>query len=221
MKWIIRIAIVTVGIPSLAIGLLMLARFRPGRGHVSSAIDINRPVAEVFRWISRPELMEQWFGGISEITRIAPASDAVRVGDRFRAVEIGRDQTSPTNLTITVTEIVSDRSFGLEIESSGDPTTNFTEEAEYRLSEMNGTTHVIFEGQTTFQAKLSQSFEPFITWAAKKKFQHDLERLKALVEAAPAASSYRYVQPRAIAQAMRSIIPAAPIPPPTHIVTNP
>ena len=190
MKWIIRVALVTVGIPSLAIGLLMLARFRPCRGHVSSAIDIRRPAAEVFRWISRPELMEQWFGGISKITRIAPTGDAVQVGDRFRAVDIGRDQTSPANLQITVTEIVPGRNFGLEIESSGDPETSFTEEAEYQLSEMNGTTHVVFEGQTTFHGKLSQSFEPFITSAAKKKFQHDLERLKALVEAAPAASSH-------------------------------
>ncbi|MGC1685180.1 MAG: SRPBCC family protein [Candidatus Acidiferrales bacterium] len=190
VKWIIRIAIVTIGIPSLAIGLLMLARFRPGRGHVSSAIDINRPAADVFRWISRPELMEQWFGGISEITRISPAGDAERIGDRFRAVEIGRDQASPTNLTITVTEIVPDRRFGIEIVSFGDPTTSFTEEAKYRLSEMNGTTHVVVDAQTTFQGKLSQSFEPFITSAAKKKFQHDLERLKALVEVAPAANSH-------------------------------
>jgi uncharacterized protein YndB with AHSA1/START domain len=190
MKWIIRIGIVTVGIPSLAIGLLVLARFRPGVGHVSSEIDINRPAPDVFRWISRPELMEQWVGGISEIARIAPAGDAVQVGDRFRAVEIGGDQASPTNLKITVTEIVADRSFGLEIVSSADPATSFTEEAEYRLSEMNGTTHVVFEGHMTFQGKLSQSFEPFITAAAKKKFQHDLDRLKALVEAARAASSH-------------------------------
>jgi uncharacterized protein YndB with AHSA1/START domain len=190
VKWIIRVAIVTVGIPLLAIGLLMLARFRPGRGHVSSAIDINRPAADVFRRISQPELMEQWFGGISEITRIAPVGDTVRVGDRFRAFEIGRDQTSPANLNITVTEIVPDRTFGLEIESSGDPATDFTEEAEYRLSEMNSTTRVAFEAQTTFHGKLSQSFEPFITAAAKKKFQHDLERLKALVESAPAESSH-------------------------------
>lgn len=163
----------------------MLARFRPGRGHVSSAIDINRPAAGVFRWISRPELMEQWFGGISGITRVTRAGDTERVGDRFRAVEIGRDQTSPTNLNITVTEIVPDRSFGLEVVSSGDPATSFTEEAEYRLSETNGRTHVAFDAQMTFQGKLSQSFEPFITSAARKKFQHDLERLKALVESAP------------------------------------
>lgn len=190
VKWIIRIAIVTVGIPSLAIGLLMLARIRPGRGHVSSAIDINRPAADVFRWISQPELMEQWFGGISEITRTAPTGDATQVGDRFRAVEIGGDQASPTNLKITVTEIVPDRSFGLEIESSRDPATSFTEEAQYRLFEMSGTTRVAFDAQTTFHGKLSQSFEPFITSAAKKKFQHDLERLKALVEAGTAASSH-------------------------------
>ncbi len=193
MKWIIRIGIVTVGIPSLAIGLLVLARFRPGRGHVSSAIDINRPAADVFPWISRPELMEQWMGGVSEITRIAPTDVArvdERVGDRFRAVEIDKDQTSRTDLDITVTEFAPNQRFGLQIESLGDPATSFTEKAEYRLSEMGGTTHVDFEAQTTFHDKLSRSFEPFITSASRKKFQHDLERLKALVEAEPATGSH-------------------------------
>jgi uncharacterized protein YndB with AHSA1/START domain len=186
MKWIIRIGIVTVGIPSLAIGLLVLARFRPGVGHVSSAIDVNRPAADVFRWISRPELMERWFGGISEITRVAP-TDLTRVderiGDHFRAVETDKDQTTRTDLDMTVTEFVPNERFGLQIEPLGDPATSFTEKAQYRLSEVGGTTHVEFETQTTFHGRLSRSFEPFITSASRTKFQHDLERLKVLVEA--------------------------------------
>jgi uncharacterized protein YndB with AHSA1/START domain len=189
MKWIVRIGILTVGIPSLAIGLLVLARFRPGRGHVASAIDINRPAVEVFRWISRPELMEQWMGGVSEITRVPTAGDEEHVGDRFRAVEIDKDQTFRTNLEMTVTEFSPNQRFGLEIESLGDPATNFTEKAEYRLSETGGTTHVAFDAQTTFHGKLSQSFEPFITSASRTKFQRDLARLKKLVEAESATGS--------------------------------
>jgi len=188
MKWIIRIGILTVGIPSLAIGLLVLARFRPGRGHVSSEIDIKRPAVDVFNWISKPELMGQWVGGVSQVARSSPPQDGENVGERFRTVESDAEQSSPATLDIVVTELVPGLRFGLQIESTGNPETSFTEVAEYNLSESRGMTRVDFEAQTTYHGKVSRYFEPFITAASRKKFQHDLERLKALVEAEPAGN---------------------------------
>ena len=183
MKWIIRIGIVTVGLPSLVIALLMLARFRPGRGHVTSDIDIHRPADVVFRWISEPERMEQWFGGIGEIARISPIRGAEASGDRFHAIELNKEQNSRTDLEMIVTDYVPSKQFGLEIRATGDSETNFTEFAQYRLTEDAGTTHVHFESQTLYRGKLPQVFEPFITAASRKKFQRDLTRLKALAEA--------------------------------------
>lgn len=185
MKWIIRIGAITVGIPSLAIGLLILARFRPGRGHIRAEIEINRPAAQVFRWISREDLIKQWVGGLGEITAISPAADG-EIGKRFRMIEFDKEENARIEMELTVTEYVPSEKFGVQIRSVGDPGEGFIESAEYRLSPAVGRTDLTFESQTDYYGKVSQTFEPLITPAARKKARRDLVRLKTLVEAEPA-----------------------------------
>jgi uncharacterized protein YndB with AHSA1/START domain len=186
VKWIIRIGIITVGIPSLAIGLLMLARFRPGRGQIRAEIEINRPAAEVFRWISRDDLIKQWVGGLSEITPISSAGDSGEIGKRFHMTEFDKEENAQSEMEMTVTEYVASEKLGFQIRSLGGQAEGFVENAEYRLSPAPGGTELIFEIQTDYYGRLPRAFEPLITRAARKKVQRDLERLKSLVEAGPA-----------------------------------
>ena len=186
MKWIIRIGIITVGIPSLAIGLLMLARFRPGRGHIRAEIEINRPAAQVFRWISREDLIKQWAGGLSEITPESSATEDGEIGKRFHITELDKEENFRTEMEMTVTEYAPDEKLGFQIRSLEGQGEGFVENAEYRLSPAPGGTELTIEIQTDFYGRLPRAFEPVITRAARKKVQRDLERLKRLVEAEPA-----------------------------------
>ncbi len=186
MKWIIHIGIITVGIPSLAIGLLILARFRPGRGHIHAEIEINRPAAQVFRWISREDLIRQWVGGLSEITTISTGSESGEIGKQFHMTEFDREENAHTEMEMTVTEYVPSEKLGFQIRSLGGQAEGFVENAEYRLSPALGGTELIFEIQTDYYGRLPRAFEPMITRAARKKVRSDLERLKSLVEAEPA-----------------------------------
>ncbi len=185
MKWIIRIGMITVGVPSLAIGLLMLARFRPGRGHIRAEVEINRPASQVFRWISHEDLIKQWVGGLSEITPISSAGESGEIGKRFHMTELDREENARTEMEMTVTEYVPSEKLGFQIRSLGGQAEGFVENAEYRLSPVPGGTELTFEIQTDYYGRLPRAFEPMITRAARKKVQRDLGRLKVLVEQGP------------------------------------
>jgi len=189
VKWIIRIGIITVGIPSLAIGLLMLARFRPGRGHIRAEIEIDRPAAQVFRWISREDLVRQWVGGLSEITPESSSGESGEIGKRFHMTEFDREENARTEMEMTVTEYVPSEKLGFQIRSLGGQGEGFVENADYRLSPALGGTELIFEIQTDYYGRLPRAFEPMITRAARKKVQRDLGKLKAMVEAEPESSA--------------------------------
>jgi uncharacterized protein YndB with AHSA1/START domain len=190
VKWIIRIGIITVGIPSLAIGLLVLARFRPSHGHVHAEIEIDRPPAEVFRWIVQQDLLRRWVGGLSDVSQISPATDGSEIGKRYHLTAVDKEESTRTEMEMTVTDYVPDQIFGVRIRSLGNPSEGFTENAEYRLTAIPGGTRLTLEIQTEYFGKLPRVLEPLITPAARKKAQRDFTRLKTLVETEiPAAGS--------------------------------
>ena len=184
MKWVIRVGIVTVVLPSLAIGLLMLARYRPGRGHVDASIEIHRPAGEVFRWISQPERMERWMGGVRDITVVSADDSKEPVGEILHAIEVNPDDNTRTDLKMVITDYVPGEEFGLDISATGNPDTDFAADTRYRLSENTGSTHISFEADMRYRSRLSEILEPLMTFTARRKFQRDLQRLKTAVEAA-------------------------------------
>lgn len=183
VKWVVRVGIVVIGIPSLAIGLLMLGRFRPNRGHIVAEIEIDRPTAQVFPWISQKDLILKWFGGLSEMAEISPGTNGGKIGERFHLTEFDREEDVKLEMEMTVTDFVPNERLGMEIESVGDPDNGFVETAEYWLKGDDGHTQLTCEIRTKYHGRLPEVFEPFITAAARKKVQRDLARLKSLVEA--------------------------------------
>jgi len=167
----------------------MLARFRPGRGHIRAEIEIDRPAAQVFRWISREDLVRQWVGGLSEITPESSSGESGEIGKRFHMTEFDREENARTEMEMTVTEYVPSEKLGFQIRSLGGQGEGFVENADYRLSPALGGTELIFEIQTDYYGRLPRAFEPMITRAARKKVQRDLGKLKAMVEAEPESSA--------------------------------
>lgn len=188
MKWVVRIGIIVIGMPSLAIGLLVAARFRPEHGHVFAETDINRPAPQVFAWISRPELIPKWVGSLTGMTLASPAPNGGEVGKKFRMAQFDKIDNATMEMELTVTEFVPNERLGVEIDSLGDPVNGFTETAEYRLSGEGARTHLTFDIHTAYRGKLPRALEPLVTPAARRKVQQDLTRLKSLVEAEPAVS---------------------------------
>lgn len=182
MKWIIRIGIITVGIPSLYIGVLMLARFRPGRGHIHAEIEIHRAPSQVFRWISREDLMQQWVGGMSEISLVAPGPNGGALGERFHLTNFDKEENSRIEMDMTVTEYLPSQRLGMQIRAVGNTGEGFIQNAEYRISPAPDGSELVVQIQTNYYGRLPQAFEPMITRASQQKVQSDLARLKKLVE---------------------------------------
>lgn len=186
MKWVIRIFLGLVGLLVLAAAALWLARFRPGHDHIVAELQIDRPPAQVFRYLTDDDLVKKWVGGIVEIKPISTPADGGQVGRKLRIGEVYKDQR--VDMEMTVTRFEKDRALSLYIVSLGDPKNGFTETGDYTLAEQNGKTLLRFEVKTTYFGFLPRLFEPFITPAANKKLNEDLQRMKQLLEAEPRAT---------------------------------
>ncbi len=132
---------------------------------------INRPVAEVFKYMSDPTKLPEWNSVVEEAT---PSETPVRVGTKIqvRARFLGRKIDSPS--VVTEYEVnkrytnKSERPFALTI-------TNTFE------TEGGGTKVVaIFDGDAAGFFKLA---EPILARIAKKQFQAQLDTAKELLEA--------------------------------------
>jgi uncharacterized protein YndB with AHSA1/START domain len=132
---------------------------------------INRPIAEVFKYMSDPTKLPEWNTVVEEAI---PSETPVKVGTKIqtRARFLGRKIESPT--VVTENDLnkryttKSDKPFALTI-------TNTFE------TEGGGTKVVaIFDGEPGGFFKVG---EPILARIAKKQFQAQLETAKELLEA--------------------------------------
>jgi uncharacterized protein YndB with AHSA1/START domain len=185
MKWLARILIAIALLPVVAVAALWLAGERPDHGKNSAHVEINRPAAQVFRYLMEDELVKKWVGGLTEIkpVEIYPG----HVGDRLRmVVALGEEKTE---MEMLVTGFEENRRIDFTVSSLQGTSEGFYEKSEYLLSELEGKTQLSLGGRSEYYGFLPRLMEPVITWEAQKKLQEDLERLKGLVEAEPVMTS--------------------------------
>jgi len=183
MKWVIRILIGLISLLVLAVAALWLAGFRSGHDRIVAEVEIDRPAAQVFRYLTDDDLVKKWIGGLVELKQIATPADGSEVGKKFRIGEVYKDER--VDMEMTVTGYEKNRRLSLNIASLGDPNNGFTETGDYTLAEENGKTLLRFEVSTKYTGFLPRLFEPLITPQAVKKLHEDLQRMKQLVEAEP------------------------------------
>ena len=83
---------------------------------------------EVFRWISRADLIQQWEGGLSEVSLISTASNGGGLGERFHLDPVRQGKNGRTAMEMTVTEyILASEKFGVQIRTLGNPGEGFIE----------------------------------------------------------------------------------------------
>jgi carbon monoxide dehydrogenase subunit G len=168
------------GLAVAAIGIGIVTLFVMGKredaGRNTARIQIERPPAQVFPWITEPGRLQQWIGGLVES---APLTDeGLKVGARSREVVVvgnGRYE-----METTVVDLEAPARLVVEINAEG-----FKVDARYDLVESGGGTFLSYACIARYEHPLAKLMEPLVTREAQKKLAADLARLKELVEAEP------------------------------------
>jgi uncharacterized protein YndB with AHSA1/START domain len=132
---------------------------------------INRPVAEVFKYMSDPTKLPEWNSLVEEAT---PSETPVKAGTKIqsRARFLGRKIDSPS----VVTEYEPNKRFTQKSEKPFPLSISNTFESEGGGTKVVG----VFEGEPGGFFKVG---EPILARIAKKQFQAQLETAKELLEA--------------------------------------
>jgi ligand-binding SRPBCC domain-containing protein len=142
--------------------------------HVEESVRIDRPLEEVFAYVSEVDNFPEWAGTAIEIRKAAPTP--VREGDRFTAVIkfLGRTFETPYERTSYVpNQRFTERATGGPV-----PNQDWT----YTFEEVPGGTRLTraVEGEPGSFFKLA---DPLIERVLRRQVRADLETLKDLLEA--------------------------------------
>lgn len=181
MRWLLRIAGAVAAVVAVIVIALALAGNREGAGKKSATVEINRPAAQVFRHITQDKFVKRWVGGLVEMTPVSEAG--LRVRDRLTVAF--DDGGRRTEMQVIITAIEPNRRLTFTVNSWGAPSASFREKCEYVLTKTNGYTRLSFSGEMEYFGPLTRLLEPLKTFAAQKKLETDLARLKEQVEAEP------------------------------------
>jgi uncharacterized protein YndB with AHSA1/START domain len=144
--------------------------------HFEASVEIERPVEEVFGYVTVPENLPEWAGPVVEVRDVQKAApDQLRQGDKFTAAAkfLGRRFETPCE----VTDYLSNRQFSFR--STGGPVPQeFTYILEPTLKGTHFTQSV--EAQPGAFFRLTG---PLFEAAGRRQINNDLETLKDLLEA--------------------------------------
>ena len=159
----------------LVLVMIVLGR-RPGAGRNEAQVEISRPAAEVFPWLTEPAKLTQWIAGLKESTPLT--GDGLRIGARSREVIVEGGQRYEMESEIIGLE--PNRLLAVKIVSPG-----FDVDSRYDLAEQAGKTRLSYVGVARYKMWLARLMEPVVTPAAQKQLTQNLATLKRLVEGRP------------------------------------
>lgn len=163
--------------------VLWFAARRGDRGAIEAEIDITRPPAVVFRWISSEDLVKRWITNLVEFKRADIPGEKV---PDFRMVHLVNGR--PVAMQVRIIRVVPSQELGLQITSVQPAQGGFISEAGFELISSGDYTRLIFRSHTQFVSLPDRIWEPVLTYAAKSKMKDDLAKLKLLLEAEPVGS---------------------------------
>lgn len=137
-------------------------------------IEIARPPPTVFPYLTEPEQLKRWVGGLVEF---APLGDGeARVGAQSRQVMrvMGKDLRVEGELT----RLEPGRLVEARLNGEG-----FTTTTVHRLEEIGSSTRLTVTLESAYSMLVARFFARVVTHEAQRKLEADLTRLKALVEA--------------------------------------
>ena len=134
---------------------------------------INRPIEEVFAFISNAENLPRWRAATLEITKISSGAPGVGSTFRGRFTFLGR----PFEGNLEVIALEPQHRYGTRLTDGPFPL-----EARYTLERAGSGTHLtlVIEGQPGGFFRLA---EPLVVSMAKRSYESDLHNLKEMLEA--------------------------------------
>jgi len=178
MKWV-WLSLKALGLLLLVIaGGLWLAGRRASAGHLHSEIEVKRPAAEVWDWVSEPEKMKQWVSWLVDVR----TDDMGHGGVGVKRVLVMRDENNGGQLMEiqgTCTEYTPPNLLRMNLVVPG----AFDGTQAYRVTDLgNGSSRLEIDSQFHFGNPFAKLMEPVITPSAQKKMRRDIARLKQLAE---------------------------------------
>jgi uncharacterized protein YndB with AHSA1/START domain len=183
MKWIVRLLGVVVVLIVLAVVVLAVMGMREGSDQLKASIEINRPAADVWPWITQPEKQKQWVSWLIDIKPVGEKKDGVGA----RSIWVMEDKNNNNALMEITGEITaSDPGKYVAVKLWVDG--GFDGTASYTLVDLGGgKTRMESAGKYHFQSAFARLMTPLIMPQAAKKMNSDLLVLKEKVESSPAA----------------------------------
>ena len=179
MKWLMYVLAAIAGLFGIALIVLLFLGGGRGQGRYVHSIDISRPPATVFAWVSRPEKLKSWVGWMVDIRDLTP--DRVGVGAKHGWVMEDRNNDDQRmDIEAEVTRYEPDRM----VESRVQAAELFSGEVRYELEPMAASrTRLTYRASFQYEHWLAKLLEPVISRSAQHKLEEDMARLKQQIEA--------------------------------------
>lgn len=149
--------------------------------NLTSSTLIERPVKQVFDFVSRPENDFQWQDGILATVRLPKDSGAIRTFFRSIGHLMGRRNLS----TFEITEYTPNKNYGFK--SLSGPVHSSTS---YTLEDVSGGTRINISVQAT-APNFFHVTEKLLWKTMKIQLEEDLARLKTILEENSTVSRYQ------------------------------
>ncbi|WP_435360158.1 SRPBCC family protein [Haloarchaeobius sp. DFWS5] len=143
----------------------------------TATVTVDRPVADVFEYISNVERMSEWVVGVGETTRVA--GDGTGVGDRYESEYTYGGKTH--DMTFEVTEYESPTRLGITA-----PEGPFAFDGLLELEAVDGKTHVSNTIETGADGRFTKFmftvFRPVMRYMMRRQLRKELVELKSILE---------------------------------------
>ena len=179
MKWLAWGVAGLLGLVLVMVGVLWVLGRRGEAGRVQASIDVDRPPAEVWEWITEPKKEKAWVSWLVEVKADGP----VQVGShQVWVMEDRNNSNERVEIGSVATAVEPGHRLDVRLSAPG----MFTGDAVYTLRDLgHGRTGLAVDSRYRYDMAFARLMEPLITPSAKKKFVEDLARLKTLAESAP------------------------------------
>ncbi len=144
-------------------------------------VRIQRPVEDVFAYVTAVESMPEWRGDVAEAAQLTDGP--IRVGSRVRAA--GQFLGRPLGIVVEVTQLEPGATFAYRPVSGPLRTHNV-----YRFQSEAGGTQVTVTDEIKLGGILG-ILEPVMARMVRRQYEANLGRLKAILEAHPTKTSER------------------------------
>lgn len=179
MKWLLYFVAGVLGLVVLAVIVLLAMGGGRGESQLAANVDIAKPPAVVFSWISRPDHLKSWVGWMVDVRSLTPTQTGVGT----REVWVMEDRNNNNQRMEIHSEIVDFRE-NHALTARLNAAEGFVGTIQYALEPLDpNRTRLHYTASYNYHHWLAKLMEPLITRSAQHKLEEDLARLKQQAEA--------------------------------------